>query len=175
MKKFLCIIMVITLLGVLAACGSKETSTGAEQEPKASATSKESEKPKEKEMSADEKLALEYINVYNNGKDVEAKKKFVEEKIHPEIKQLFTMALSATPEEKMLNNPEVLESIDYEKAGEKATSVLVKGKSFDGKDGERIILILDNKIGMALVPDSKNEDVKKNYDELRAKFKTPKS
>ncbi|AVF21273.1 hypothetical protein ERICI_01380 [Paenibacillus larvae subsp. larvae] len=158
---------------MLAACGSKEASTSTEQEPKASA--KESEKPKEKEVSAEEKLALEYINVYNNGKDVEAKKKFVEEKVHPDIKQLFTMGLSATPEEKMFNNPEVLESVDYEKAGKKGTTVLVKGKAFDGKDGERIILIMDNKIGMALAPDSKNEDAKKGYDELRAKFKTPQS
>ncbi|MDT2193626.1 hypothetical protein [Paenibacillus larvae] len=120
----------------MAACGSKEASTSTEQEPKASA--KESEKPKEKEVSAEEKLALEYINVYNNGKDVEAKKKFVEEKVHPDIKQLFTMGLSATPEEKMFNNPEVLESVDYEKAGKREPQYLLKERPLMEKMGKEL-------------------------------------
>ncbi|ETK27728.1 hypothetical protein ERIC1_1c11810 [Paenibacillus larvae subsp. larvae DSM 25719] len=170
MKKFLSIIMVITLLGVLAACGSKEASTSAEQEPKPSATPKESEKPKEKEMSAEEQLALEYINVYNNGKDVEAKKKFVEEKVHSDTKQLFSLGAQSTNKSKAIENPKTEGSKDYEHGGKKGKLVLVKGKKPDGKDTELIVHIVDGKVGYVYGPDGKEEKTKNAYAELRKKF-----
>ncbi|MEV2911264.1 hypothetical protein ABNF65_22315 [Paenibacillus larvae] len=80
----------------------------------------------------------------------------------------------ATPEANMFKNPKVLESADYEKAGKKGKTLLVKGETSAGNE-ERIILIMDNKIGIVLTSDSKDENSKKMYDELRAKFKTPRS
>jgi len=124
------------------------------------------------QASKDEALALDYINTYLNGTDKEAKKKFVEEKVHPEAMPLFAMGISLEiPEKSMYKNPKVIESTEYEKDGEKATIVLLSG-TVDGKDKEMIVLTMDGKIGFGFESDSKSESMKKNYDEMRSKFKT---
>ncbi|TQR47117.1 hypothetical protein [Paenibacillus popilliae] len=124
------------------------------------------------QASKDEAVALDYINTYLNGTDKEAKKKFVEEKVHPEAMPLFAMGMSlVTPEKNMYKNPKVIESTEYEKDGEKATLVLLTG-TVDGKDKEIIILTMDGKVGFGFTPDSNSEDMKKNYEEMRSKFKT---
>lgn len=41
----------------------------------------------------------------------------------------------------------------------------------DGKDKEIIMLAIDGKIGFGFTPDSQSEDMKKNFEEMRSKFK----
>ncbi|MGZ9585536.1 hypothetical protein [Paenibacillus marinisediminis] len=120
---------------------------------------------------ADEKLAVDYINSFMNATDVEAKKKFVEENVHPDIKPLFQLGQSNVLEEsEMLKDPKVIESIDYEEKGKKGTLVLING-SVNGEQNEIIVLILEGKLGFAFNSNVDNEALKKTYDEMRSEFK----
>ncbi|AVF21785.1 hypothetical protein ERICI_01920 [Paenibacillus larvae subsp. larvae] len=146
-RKFLSILIVILLVGVLSACNGKT-------------------------LNAKEQLVLDYINIFNNGTDKEAKNKFVEENCLPESKPLFLLALKVNNQkERILKDPEVLESIDLEDSEKKGTAVLVKGKNSDGIDSERIVVFIGDKMGMELFPNAKDEN--KNYEKLRSAFKTP--
>ncbi|CAH8771335.1 hypothetical protein [Paenibacillus dendritiformis] len=122
-------------------------------------------------QSKDEGLVLDYINTFVNGTDVDAKTKFVEENVHPDIKPLFALGQNnVTDESKMYKDPKVMESIDYEESGKKGTLVLARG-TVDGKEKEIIVLVMEGKIGFGFTPDGEGE-LKTGYDEMRAKFKT---
>lgn len=122
-------------------------------------------------QSKDDGLVLDYLNTFVNGTDLDAKKKFVEEKVHPDIKPLFALGQNnVTDESKMYKDPKVMESIDYEEAGKKGTLVLARG-TVDGNEKEIIVLVMEGKIAFGFTPDGEG-DVKAGYDEMRAKFKT---
>ncbi|WPS88778.1 hypothetical protein SMD22_07445 [Brevibacillus halotolerans] len=121
-----------------------------------------------KSLSAEEQLALQYVEQFLNNKDVEGKKKFIEEHVHPEVKQIFSLAANATSEDSaILSDTTVIGSIDYEKAGKKGKTVLVRGKNNKGEEVEQIFLIMDGKFGWGFTETSD----KGVFQELRAKFK----
>ncbi|WP_438351583.1 hypothetical protein ACP8HI_13635 [Paenibacillus sp. FA6] len=127
----------------------------------------EIEVKKEKKLSLEEQLAIQYVNVYLNGTDIEAKKKFVDEQVHPETKQVLELAVSVvTAEDKRFLNPRVVETTDFENAGKKGTLTLVEG---DG-DKEFIALIMDDKFGWGFISTETNEGMKKSFEEMRSKF-----
>ncbi|AJS57801.1 hypothetical protein [Paenibacillus sp. IHBB 10380] len=126
------------------------------------------EPEKEKELTPGEKLSIEYVNTYLNGTDLDAKKKFVDEKVHPDTKQILEFTISmVTEKNKMFLNPRVVETTDYESAGKKGTLTLMRG---DG-DKEFIALIMDDKFGWGFISTETDEQMKQSFDEVRTKFK----
>jgi hypothetical protein len=122
----------------------------------------------EKELSAEEKMALDYVNIYLNGTDKEAKKKFVEEQIRPDTQSIFALGQNLVPtEEEMFKNPVVIDEEDYETSGMKGKVVLVQN---DAKE-ELIMLILEGKLGFVYKSGSDEADVKAAFDDMRALFK----
>ncbi|MGG0757492.1 hypothetical protein [Brevibacillus laterosporus] len=121
-----------------------------------------------KSLSVEEQLALQYVEQFQNGKDVEVKRKFVEEHVHPDVKQIFSLAANAiSGDSAILSDTTVIGSVDYEKAGKKGKTVLVRGKNNKGEEVERIFLIMDGKFGWGFTETSDKEV----FQELRAKFK----
>ncbi|MDN9010004.1 hypothetical protein [Brevibacillus laterosporus] len=144
MKRFSYVVIIVLLL---AGCSSEQTS---------------------KSLSAEEQLALQYVEQFLNNKDVEVKKKFVEEHVHPDVKQIFSLAANAiSGDSAILSDTTVIGSVDYEKAGKKGKTVLVRGKNNKGEEVELIFLIMDGKFGWG----SSEASNKKVFQELRAKFK----
>ncbi|MGG1445076.1 hypothetical protein ABE354_24090 [Brevibacillus laterosporus] len=121
-----------------------------------------------KSLSAEEQLALQYVEQFLNNNDVEVKRKFVEEHVHPDVKQLFSLAANAISEgNAVLSDTTVVGSVDYEKDGKKGKTILVRGKNNKGEEVERIFLILDGKFAWGFSEASN----KKVFQELRGKFK----
>ncbi|NMM52167.1 hypothetical protein [Paenibacillus aquistagni] len=178
MRKILVGFIMMSLLFV--GCSSAATNEAQDQTTKQVDAARDSNNKTEdakkegekKELSKDEALAVEYINTYLNGTDIEAKKKFVEDNVHPEIKSLFQLGQSTVSEESsMYKEPQVIESDDYESDGMKGTLVLIQGV-VDGEKHEIIILVMEGKIGFEFKDSGVSEETKKNFDQLRSKFKT---
>lgn len=126
------------------------------------------EAKKDKKRTADEQLSLDYINVYLNGTDVEAKKKFVEDNVRDDMKPLFTLgANSVTEENEMYKNPVVEGSADYDTSGVKGTAVLIKNDS----EKELIALVFEGKLGIVFNSEDTDVSVKKSFDDMRSKIK----
>ncbi|OAB42381.1 hypothetical protein [Paenibacillus glacialis] len=139
---------------------------------------KETKKPvnekEKKKLTTEEALALKYVTVYLNGTDIEKKKLFVQEDVHPDMQALFQMAQSnITDEKKRFVNPEVVESIPFENKGKKGSYVLIQSTDGTGKTKEIIILTADGKIAFGY-NNSNNANEQKNFDTIRAAFKTSK-
>lgn len=180
MKKSIISSLLVFLLVIITGCGSVDNS-----EPKPSATveivKKEIETTKVeptveptvepvqgKELTADEQLALDYVNIYLNGSDIDAKKQFVSENVRNDVKSIFELGASSVSEEKnMIKSPEVLGSSDYETSGMKGNIVLISGES----GNEIIMLVLEGKIGWGYNSNSADEAVKKTFDEMKSKIK----
>ncbi|OBZ13326.1 hypothetical protein [Bacillus sp. FJAT-26390] len=122
----------------------------------------------EKKLTAGEQLSLDYVNVFLNGSDLDAKKKFVEEKVHNDVKPVFNLAAAAeTAEENKLLNPKLIESIEYEEEGVKGSVNLIHA---DG-DKEIIMMITEGKIMWGYTSTDEDEQTKVAFNELRSKFK----
>lgn len=80
-------------------------------------------------------------------------------------------AQSEAAEEKKYKEPKVAESVpfDDEEAGLKGSLVLIQSSN----DKEMILLNADNKVAYGYTP-SEDAEMQKEFDELRAKFKTGK-
>ncbi|MEK3716915.1 hypothetical protein [Paenibacillus sp. FSL R7-0333] len=181
MKKQLFFCIIITTV-ILSGCSNSKNNnsedTGASPTPTESATSSipstsptNSPEP-QKELSDSENLALEYVSTFLNGSDIEAKKKFVSDKIHPDVKAIFQMAESTeTPEDNKLKNATVIESEDYtDSAGGKDKLILIQGEKPSNSKSELVILIKDDKIGWGY---SSSDKEKAAFNEIRKLFKEP--
>ncbi|OBY77873.1 hypothetical protein BBG47_19630 [Paenibacillus sp. KS1] len=119
------------------------------------------------DRSADEKLALSYVTNYHNGTK-EAKTKFVDESIHPDVQGKFRVgAKRALPEDEQLKDPKVVESVDYDDGDTKGSLVLIQSAD----DKEMIALITENKVYMHFSLQNTAPDT---YDQIRSSFKTAK-
>ncbi len=177
-KAYLCIVATIVLL---TGCGSsksnlEEKNTTSTEVTQSEATTDSSKTAAatpvpEKKLSKSEKLALDYVEIFLNGSDIEAKKKFVSENILPDVQPIFQMTESTeTPENNKLKNVSVIESADYtNKDGEKDKIVLIKGEK-SSSSSELIIFIKDDKIGWGYSSNDKN---KEPFNEMRKFFKEP--
>lgn len=121
--------------------------------------------------SASEQLALDYVNVFVNGTDQEARKSFVENSVHEEMKALFELGLNVAEANgneatHPFLNPKVVKSINYEESGEKMDAVLLKGDA----DAEMIVITMDSKLGMAFRSDASAGLSKAGFEQLRTKF-----
>lgn len=122
--------------------------------------------------SPEAQLALDYISIFQNGTDLEAKKKFVEEKAHPESKPLFLMAASVKPDPATsLSDPQVLETITYKDKDKEGSAVLVRGKTSTNESVEEIFLIVDGKLLWGFSSNAKDEKTKKSFEQIRSQFK----
>ncbi|ERM19945.1 hypothetical protein [Brevibacillus laterosporus] len=102
----------------------------------------------EKTLTPAEQLAIEYITIMQNGQNTDLKKKFVAEKITPEVRPIFEMATnSPSAKSAILNNATVVKSVDYAVGDKKATAVLIVGDKESEKSVEEIVLVSDGKIG----------------------------
>ncbi|WP_341282437.1 hypothetical protein [Paenibacillus sp. FSL H8-0537] len=165
-------------LGVLSGCSSEEVSTAspspsatietsASPSPETEATAAPTAEP-EKDLNVSEQLTLGYINSYYNETDVEARKKFAQEHMHPDVQSIFVFAASAVIDEKdHFLNPKVVETVDYEKDGTKGTLTLVKG---DG-DKEFIGLIIEDKFSFGFISTAASDDMKAAFEGVREQFK----
>jgi len=135
-------------LAVLAACGSNSSGS-----------------------SKEEGIALDYINVFFNGTDLDAKQKFVEENVHPEAQGIFNLATkTVTSDEKKIQNPKVVDSVKYENDGKKATLVLLEGDKAGGK-AEYIVMVMDGKVTWGFTQDESNESLQGQFTKMRELFK----
>ncbi|MNB83173.1 hypothetical protein D3C75_300040 [compost metagenome] len=174
-KAFLCIVATIV---ILSGCGSSTTnsekknttSTGVTPSEATASPSEPTPEPKKK-LTASEKLALNYVEIFLNGSDIEAKKKFVSENILPDVQPIFQMAESTeTPENNKLKNPTVIETADYtDKDGGKDKLVLIQGEK-SSSNSELIIFIKDDKVGWGYSSNDKDKDA---FNEVRKLFKEP--
>ncbi|WP_449602750.1 hypothetical protein [Paenibacillus sp. Marseille-Q9583] len=177
-KAFLCIVATIVLL---TGCGSSKSNSEEKKTTSAEVTQSEATADSsktaaatpvpEKKLSESEKLALDYVEIFLNGSDIEAKKKFVSENILPDVQPIFQMAESTeTPENNKLKNASVIESADYtDKDGGKDKIVLIQGEK-SSSSSELIIFMKDDKIGWGYSSNDKN---KEPFNEMRKFFKEP--
>ncbi|GKU78577.1 hypothetical protein [Paenibacillus sp. L3-i20] len=149
MKKLLFFTTTLLFLSILVGCSNNSAGGG--------------------KMTAGEKMALNYVTIYLNGNDEEAKRKYVEESIHPDVAMLFQLgAASIAPEDQHYKNPSVLDTVKH-KAEDGTDGNLTLIKAEDGR--EIIVLLIDQKVTFAFVSDNEAEDMKASFDSLRAKFK----
>lgn len=122
------------------------------------------------EPSASEALALDYILTYVNNSDLEAKKKFVTEHLHPDVQALFAEdQMTETEPELKIRNPQVMESVDYtDEDGVQMEAVLIQGETRYRYYHEAIVLIADNKVTWATETPRGAE-----FNNIRSQFQTP--
>lgn len=182
MRKSLLVMFVIMAI-LLAGCGGNEvekTPDKADATPSAIVNNEESDTPQKeveevveevaKELTEGEKLVIDYINIFLNGSDLEAKGKFLDDNIHPDVKSMFSLVVKReTPDENKLLSPEVVDSVDYEEAGKKGTMTLIKGTK-NGKESEMIFIVMDGKIGWGFSDSEKTEQLQKAFTTARSKF-----
>ncbi|WNS43458.1 hypothetical protein [Paenibacillus sp. MMS20-IR301] len=182
MNKQLALSLIVAC-AVLSGCASDTDTAGPSSSPSsttATATATAAATPaavpaatpaaESQEPSAAEALALDYIITYVNNSDLEAKKQFVAEHLHPDVQSLFkTAQLSETEPELKVRRPHVIESVDYtDENGAQMEAVLIQGETRYKLYNEVIVLITDNKVIRAM------ESVEKaRFDNIRSKFKAP--
>lgn len=121
-----------------------------------------------KTLSPEEQLALQYVEQFQNGKDVDVKKKFVDEHVDESAKPLFMLAANAESDEKAaLSNVEVVGMVDAEKSNGEGKLVLVRGKDSAGNAKEEIFVFKNGKFLFGFTESSGKE----NFDKLRSQFK----
>lgn len=194
MKKkygtFASIAIIVAAALALSACGNNNKENGNEAaasgataspvesaaSPSASASAAEatpSPSPSESpaaELSAHESLALDYVNIFLNGSDLDAKKTFVENNIHPDVAPIFAMSAGVVAtEDKQLADPTVVKSVPYEGGGQKGTMVLLQGKH-QTEDAEMIILIVDDKVSWAYDSGDLSQEGKQAFDAVKVLF-----
>lgn len=177
-KKISYGLLTAVAIGVLSGCSSDEAATAspspsakieasASPSPETEATAAPTAEP-EKDLNVSEQLTLGYINSYYNETDVEARKKFAQEYMHPDVQSIFAFAASAVIDEKdHFLNPKVVETVDYEKDGTKGSLTLVKG---DG-DKEFIGLIIEDKFSFGFISTATSDDMKAAFEGVREQFK----
>ncbi|ACT00236.1 hypothetical protein [Paenibacillus sp. JDR-2] len=183
MKKLSVLALSLITAAILGGCGGNNNEPAKEAKATVAAESpsmeaatatpevtQEPSSPQEaKKLSADEQLALDYVNIYLNGTDREAAKKFVSEKIRPDTQSIFALGQDATPsEENMFKNPVVVASEDYETSGLKGKVVLVQSK--DDTSKELIVLNMEGKLGFVYAQ-SDDAETQANFDDMRKLFK----
>ncbi|GGF66989.1 hypothetical protein GCM10010912_09960 [Paenibacillus albidus] len=112
----------------------------------------------------------ENVNTFLNGSDMEAKKKFVADNVHPDARPLFEMTQSVeTTDDLKLKNPRILESKDYtDEKSMKVEIVLVQGEKASNPTSELIVVINDKQVIWAM--DASNKEA---FDKIRNTFKEP--
>ncbi|MGO4371970.1 hypothetical protein AB4Z21_14495 [Paenibacillus sp. MCAF20] len=179
MKNSLMITILLTA-AILSGCGNNEPANAPTATDPPAATTTPTDAPQETtapeptateapalELTTGEKLALEYVNEYINSEDAEAKKKFLEEKIHPDVQSIFQLGTSSVNTADKWQNASVAETVNYESAGKKGTLTLIKAD----EDKEVIVLIMDDKIGWSYESTDSSDKGKKAFEELRVDFK----
>jgi hypothetical protein len=120
-----------------------------------------------KTLSAEEQLALQYVEQFQNGKDVAVKKKFLEEHVHEDTKPLMSIAANApSADDAVLHDVQVVGSTDYEKSGKKGKTVLIRGKNNKDEAVEEIFIFIDGKFAWGVTEASD----KNTFQQLRLKF-----
>jgi hypothetical protein len=166
MKSLKNLFIVLLLIFALSACGEAKI-----KKVNSDNTQQTEEKyPAKKNLNEDEKLALEFYKVFVKGTDIEAKKKFVSEKVFSETQPLFELAIDAEGS-KDFNNLKVVESVQKEKDGEKGSLVLVHSTDADGKLEESIVAVLNNKLAFVYSPWAEDEQLRNEFFNLRKEFK----
>lgn len=172
MKTKLAILLLLTA-AALTGCGSDNNGNNTEKSNNASQpingqTAAPSKAPKK--LSAAENVALDYVNIFLNGSDEEAKKTFIQDHVYPDAQPLFQLAQAIeTPDDHKLKDPQVIESADY--SGDdnmKVEAVLIQGEEGNNPQSELIVFITDKKVLMA--SDSSDEE---SFGQARSAFKTP--
>ncbi|WP_052380725.1 hypothetical protein [Paenibacillus camerounensis] len=138
--------------------------------PASSPTPTEVPKAESQEPSAAETLALNYILTYVNNSDLEAKKQFVSEHLHPDVQALFASdQLTETEPELKVRHPRVIESVNYtDKDGNQTEAVLLQGETRYRLYNEVIVLIADGKVTWATETPRGGE-----FNNIRSEFQTP--
>lgn len=150
-----------------AATAESQATTNASETPTPEPTLAPTPAPKK--LSATEAVALEYVNIFINGSDGEAKKAFITKNVYPDAQPLFQMIQSETPDDQKLKSPRVLESAHYsDEGGMKVEAVLIQGQKASNSKNELIVLITDQKILWAT--DSSDQET---FGEARTVFKEP--
>ncbi|MEJ8306690.1 hypothetical protein [Saccharibacillus sacchari] len=177
------ILGIFAAFALLSGCGSNANTTNLEESTAQTAesstttptdtTETEAQEPSVEEAqkpTASEKLALDYLNTYVNNSDVEEKKKFVTEHIHPDAQALFdTDKLAETESELKVRHPVVIESVDYtDEDGVQTDAVLLQGETRHRLYNEVVVLVADNKIKWATETPRGAEFAK-----IRSEFQTP--
>ncbi|WP_051051681.1 hypothetical protein [Paenibacillus sonchi] len=176
MEKKIVIGLIIAFAALTGCSSDKNTAEPAASSAAVSTESQPSASPTEaptaapKKLSDTEKVALDYVNTFLNGSDMEAKKNFITENVYPDAQPLFQMAQSIeTPDDHKLKNPQVLESVDYaDEKGMKVEAVLVQGEEGSNPKSELIVLINNKKVLWAT--DSSD---KETFSKVRSAFKEP--
>ncbi|MFE4709727.1 hypothetical protein ACFRAM_02530 [Paenibacillus sp. NPDC056722] len=170
------IVITATLLSGCSSSDGKASNTNINTNSKANTDSNTNkntvaaDSKKEKKLNAYEKTALEYVNVFMNGTDPEAKKAFITDNIHTEVQPIFQLlAAKEVPESSKLQDPKVLESQDYkDKEGKKNKIVLIEGTKSSLPNSEIIVLFVDEKIVWVT-----SATDKQTFDVVRKEFKHP--
>jgi Domain of unknown function (DUF4352) len=169
MKLFKNLFIVFLLVFSLSACGEAEIKkVNSEKDQQTEEKSKE-KYPAKKDLNDEEKLAIEFYEVFVKGTDVEAKKKFVSEKVFPETQPLFELAIDSEGS-KDFNDLKVIESINKEEDGKTGSLVLVHSNNAEGKLEESVVAIIDKKIAFAYSPQAEDEELRNTFFDLRKDF-----
>lgn len=176
-------ILVILALLIVAGCEAKEkavdtskpvtpVSTQNAQVTSAAVT-------QQRTTSDGEKLALEFTELFFNSFDVEKRKAFIDQHIHPNSKELFKFIVSlesfADPksgwvvksdQDRKILSPKSIGSVEEKTDGKEYEWVLI-----EGENREIIVLLTEGKIVIVLNPEASDEKSKQMFRDARAKFK----
>ncbi|WP_238186172.1 hypothetical protein [Paenibacillus sp. L3-i20] len=114
-----------------------------------------------------EKLALEHVTVFINGSDVETKKKYIEENIHPHSKAAYQLVTAVLSSDQKFVNPKVIETIEPKDNKKADTLTLIR----DDNNKEVIVYIVEDKMSWAFSSEDDSEALMVAFEEARSEFK----
>lgn len=151
----------------LAACGEADIEKVSDDA--ASEKTEENYKAKKK-LNEEEKVALEFYQVYMKGTDAEAKEQFVSEKVYAETAPLFSFGADAEGSDDF-NDLKVIESIHKKEDGEEGTLVLIHSTNQEGGLEESIAALINGKFVMAYSAFAEDAEYRTAFEDLRSEFK----
>lgn len=151
----------------LAACGEADIEKVSDD-----ATSEKTEEnyKAKKNLNEDEKLALEFYQVYMKGTDAKAKEQFVSEKVYADTALLFSFGADEEGSDDF-NDLRVIESIHKKEEGEESSLVLVHSTDQEGGLEESIAALINGKFVMAYGPFAEEAEYRTAFEDLRSEFK----
>ncbi|OES45779.1 DUF4352 domain-containing protein [Domibacillus iocasae] len=151
----------------LAACGEADIEKVSDDA--VSEKTEENYKAKKK-LNEEEKVALEFYQVYMKGTDAEAKEQFVSEKVYAETAPLFSFGADAEGSDDF-NDLKVIESIHKKEDGEEGTLVLIHSTNQEGGLEESIAVLINGKFVMAYSAFAEDAEYRTAFEDLRSEFK----
>ncbi|MFC7063407.1 hypothetical protein [Halobacillus seohaensis] len=167
-------------LGLIAGCGSNDAESQEEtlsEEQQKEENQEKQAKQEEPEITENEELAKEFVDVMYNLEDREQAKSFIKgENMHEDVRDLFLLgAGERVSEDSKVEQITIVDSVKYKSEGETGEIVKIQADNAGGKPVDIYVMLMDDKIGWLVREDEadteEGEEMLNEFEDIYEKAK----